>query len=277
MKLSLKVVQLSGSRPTIPETVNALADSMRSSGLINPVLVKQGPIFDGAAYAQGYKVIAGNHRVSAARALGWEEIDAFLFDGDELHAELLEIDENLQRAELSPAQRAAAISRRKDLWEALHPETDRRNPPTCLSDGRKAGPQHAKTFAADTMDKTGESDRRTREHLARASALGPDLHAVIGTSLDKGVELDALKDMDADDRRELIERARAGENVSARSQDRSADGYVSTLLSDFARVAGKYSATDVADSIARAHLNADLYPYVEAVFNGFRAARKRAA
>ena len=59
----------------------------------------------------------------------------------------------------------------------LHPETGRRNPPTCLSDGRKAGPQHAKTFAADTREKTGEDDRRTREHLARAEALGPDIHA----------------------------------------------------------------------------------------------------
>ena len=48
-----------------------------------------------------------------------------------------------------------------------------------------AGEGRPVSFAADTMDKTGESDRRTREHLARASALGPDLHAVIGTSLDK--------------------------------------------------------------------------------------------
>ena len=43
------------------------------------------------------------------------------------------------------------------------------------------------SFAADTQEKTGESKRRTNEHLARASALGPDLHAVIGTSLGKGV------------------------------------------------------------------------------------------
>ena len=35
--------------------------------------------------------------------------------GDELRAELLEIDENQQRAELSPAQRASAIARRKEV------------------------------------------------------------------------------------------------------------------------------------------------------------------
>ncbi|HNT63765.1 MAG TPA: hypothetical protein PKH90_13035 [Candidatus Desulfobacillus denitrificans] len=32
------------------------------------------------------------------------------------------INENLCRAELTPVQRAAAIRRRKQIWEALHPE-----------------------------------------------------------------------------------------------------------------------------------------------------------
>lgn len=55
------------------------------------------------------------------------------------------------------------------------------------------------------------------QHLARAEALGDDLQAVAGTSLDKGVELDALKEMPAPERKEIIARARAGEKVSARS------------------------------------------------------------
>lgn len=54
------------------------------------------------------------------------------------------------------------------------------------------------------------------QHLSRAEALGDDLHAVAGTSLDKGVELDALKTLPAPERKQLIERARAGEKVSAR-------------------------------------------------------------
>jgi len=272
VKVNLREIQLSKSRPTNPETVNALAASMRESGLISPVIVRKGPIFDGGIMMQGYKVVVGNHRVSAARALGWEEIEAFLHDGDDLHAELLEIDENLQRAELSPAQRSASIARRKELWEVLHPETASRRIPA--SGGPPPQPE---SFASNTEKATGEDQRRTREHLRRAEALGPDLHAVIGTSLDKGVELDALKDMPADERRELIDRAKAGEIVSARLQVRNADGYVSTLLADFARIAGKYSVEEVSDSIARAQVNANLHPYVEAVFNGFRAARKRAA
>jgi hypothetical protein len=112
-------------------------------------------------------------------------------------AELAEIDENLLRAELSPAQRAAAVARRKELWEALHPETGR-IPPTLGGRGNSS-------FSSDTEKATGESKRRLNEHLSRADALGPDLHAVVGTSLDKGVELDALKELSPEERRKLID------------------------------------------------------------------------
>lgn len=90
----------------------------------------------------------------------------------------MEIDENLQRAELSPAQRAATIARRKEVWEALHPEETRRNPAGLGGRGNLG-------FAGDVERVTGEDQRRTREHLRRAESLGPDLHAVIGTSLDE--------------------------------------------------------------------------------------------
>lgn len=142
---------------------------------------------------------------------------------------LVEIDENLQRAELSPAQRAATIARRKEVWEALHPESSRRNPPTGKA-GYGNPPHAAKSFATDTMEKTGESDRRTREHLSRAAALGPDLHAVVGTSLDKAGELDALKDMEPEARRELIDRAKAGEKVTAKGPVLDKDPQVASRL-----------------------------------------------
>ena len=60
--------------------------------------------------------------------------------------------------------------------------------PTCLSDGRKGGPQHEQGFAAETAAVSGESKRAINQHLARAEALGDDLPRVTGTSLDKGVE-----------------------------------------------------------------------------------------
>jgi len=271
IKVTLREVQLSSSRPTIPATVNALAESMRASGLINPVIVKRSVIYDGSIMCEGFKVVAGNHRVSAARALGWDDIDAFVVDGDGgLHAELIEIDENLCRAELSPAQRAAAISRRKEVWEALHPESGR-NPPTFTGRGNTA-------FAGDTEKATGESKRRTNEHIARAEALGSDLHAVIGTSLDKGVELDALKDMNPEDRHELIERAKAGEVVSARFKQEKdpqlAVRLVAVAVGDFARMLGKVTPDEVAQAMTKQAINPDLKPYIEAFYTPYRALKR---
>ena len=108
----------------------------------------------------------------------------------------------LGRSELTAAQRSSAIRRRKEIWEALHPnETGGTSWPTCLSDGRKAGPQHDEAFAADTSKVSGQSKRDINRHLARAEALGDDLDEVVGTSLDKGVELDALAKMPEPQRR----------------------------------------------------------------------------
>ena len=272
IKITLREVQLSSSRPTIPETVNALAESMRASGLINPVIVKRSVIYDGSIMCEGFRVVAGNHRVSAARALGWDEIDAFVVDGDGgLQAELIVIDENLCRAELSPAQRAAAIHRRKEVWEALHPNSGQGS--------ASIGPGRPKEFAADTAKVSGQSKSSINQHVARAEALGPDLHAVIGTSLDRGVELDALKDMDSDERHALIERARAGEVVSAREpkDDQLASRLVSVCVGDFARMLGKVTPDEVAQAMVKQAINPELKPYVEAFYNAFRAARVRAA
>lgn len=54
-----------------------------------------------------------------------------------------------------------------------------------------ARPQ-TKGFAAATAEVTGESKRAINLNLARAEAIGPDILKLSGTSLDKGVELDAL-------------------------------------------------------------------------------------
>jgi hypothetical protein len=197
-------------------TVESLMHSIERLGLLQPIIVMQAKINRGVL-CDGWRIVAGHHRFEACRRLGMSEIDATVMPNvSYLETELIEIDENLCRAELTAAQRAAAIKRRKQIWEALNPETGGTNCPTSLADGRKAGPQHLQQFAADTANTTGESKRDINRHLARADALGDDLQAVSGTSLDKGVELDALKTLPANERQALIARARKGEAVSAR-------------------------------------------------------------
>lgn len=215
VEIPLRRVNLSDSRPTIPDTVNALSSSLEELGLIQPITVRQGPVMDAGIAVDGYRVVAGNHRVAAARALGWEVIEAFVLPGeDRWEEEMREIDENLIRAELTASQRASAIRRRKGLWEQRHGEQVAQAAPPVET--RKHGRAQEKAFAADTSERTGQDKATINRHVSRAEALGDDLEAVTGTSLDKGVELDALKGMPPEERAPLIEKARAGEQVSAR-------------------------------------------------------------
>lgn len=220
----LKLVASEQPRPLVTEAVDKLASSIRDVGLIQPITVRQCSIMSGGLAGQGFQVVAGHHRVAACRALGWTEIDAIVIEaGEHLQAELIEIDENLCRSELTAAQRSKAVKRRREIWEALHPVSKiavgQVVPPQ--SPSSMARPQE-KAFAAETAAITGESKRDVNRHLARAEALGDDLDKVTGTSLDKGVELDALKAMQPEQRAPLIERAQAGEKVSARDTSKPA-------------------------------------------------------
>lgn len=88
-------------------------------------------------------------------------------------------------------RRAKAAKRRKEIWEALHPVEIRVAQVAPVEIGYGKPPQRPTEFASETAAVTGESKSQINRHLARAEALGDDLDKVTGTSLDKGVELDA--------------------------------------------------------------------------------------
>ncbi len=205
------IVSASYARPLSETAVEALMDSIGRLGLLQPILVVASKITRGVL-CDGWRIVAGHHRAEAHRRLGRTHIEAIVIEAAQhIETELIEIDENLCRAELTPAQRAVAIKRRQQIWEALHPNTGS----NCAS--IQCGPGQPKQFAAETAAVTGEPKSSINRHLARAEALGDDLAQVAGTSLDKGVELDALKALPLAERQALIARARNGEAVSART------------------------------------------------------------
>ena len=118
----------------------------------------------------------------------------------------MEIDENLARAE--PAQEAGHLQRRKVVWAEING----------LETGQilaSLGGRGNKQFAAETAAVTGDSKTDINRTIRRARDLGPDITRIVGTSLDKGVEVDALMKLPALERGALIDRAVAGEKFSA--------------------------------------------------------------
>jgi len=84
-----------------PEELSELQESLKANGLLQPVTVRKSP------KGNGYELIAGERRLRAATALGWEKIPAVVKDLSDQEILTLALVENLQRADLNPIEEAA--------------------------------------------------------------------------------------------------------------------------------------------------------------------------
>jgi ParB/RepB/Spo0J family partition protein len=192
-----------------PEVVDELADSISAQGLLQPIIVRP-------RGAKNFWLIAGRHRLEAIRNLGHEHVRAVILDGlDADQALLIEIDENLMRAELSAAERALHVGQRKEIYERLHPETKLGATGRGRAKNRIANVGEAIRFTKDAAKKTGKSERSFQREAQRAAQI-IGLADVVGTSLDQGDELDALAKLPEPVQRDLIARAKAGERVDVK-------------------------------------------------------------
>ena len=91
------------------------------------------------------------------------------------------------------------------------------NSGTNCPDIPKRGRGRPKGFAAAAAAATGRSKRSINRTLRLARILGDDLHKITGTTLDKGVEMEALILLPPEMRAVLIRWAADGQEVSARS------------------------------------------------------------
>ena len=153
-----------GRRSLNHDKIHDIVDSIKELGLINPICI-----------TRDHVLVAGNHRLEAYKMLGIDEIPFVYFEKQNtLLAELAEIDENLIRYELTTLEEGEQLSRRKEIYEELYPETK----PT--QEGGKGANQYTLargqvvfeqnglfeadqnlpvSFTEDTSKKTGQSKR----------------------------------------------------------------------------------------------------------------------
>jgi hypothetical protein len=167
---------------------------------------------------------AGRNRLEAHKRSGQEVITARVITGETPEiiraVQLVEIDENLNRRELSPALRLSLTKRRKALHEEEHPETKRGSAGGRAKAGRSAKSQNATKQTPAFIDAHAKQTGRHRATIAReiseAEKIGDTvMKKIVGTSLDKQSEITALAAMDEHERQEIVDRAVAGEKVSA--------------------------------------------------------------
>lgn len=162
-----------GRRKAVPSHIAELTKSIADVGLLNPITINE-----------DRTLIAGLHRLEAAKLLNWTEIDCTICDIDSTRAELAEIDENVIRQPLSDMELNRALTRRKELYEALHPETIARNRPGHVSNHQgssdKLSPESkVKSFVEDTAEKLGVSARTVERHLYLAEHLTPKVSEIL--------------------------------------------------------------------------------------------------
>ena len=174
MKITISEIKVNpGRRPINLDGISELAQSISEIGLLNPITIDQEHI-----------LVAGLHRLEAAKLLGWTEIECNVCSLDTLQTELAEIDENVVRTELSVIEYGELLERRKEIYESLHPETK-------AGQAQAAGMNRAignnisdkmsvtlKSFAQDTADKLGVSPRTVERTVQMMNGLTEDAREV---------------------------------------------------------------------------------------------------
>jgi ParB family transcriptional regulator, chromosome partitioning protein len=123
-KLPLDLLQRGRYQPRVdmrPESLQELADSIKSQGVVQPIVVR--PLGSpGAGESQRYEIIAGERRWRAAQMAGLAQIPAVIRDIPDEAAIAVALIENIQRENLNPLEEARALERLISEFELTHQE-----------------------------------------------------------------------------------------------------------------------------------------------------------
>ena len=189
MRIPISEIKINpGRREALPERVAELAKSIAEVGLLNPITLDR-----------ANTLIAGLHRLEAAKLLGWSEVDYTVSSLEGLRAELAEIDENFVRTDLSAIEYGEILLRRKEIYETLHPETKVGVSQAAAMNravGRNVSDKMtltSKSFVEDTAEKLGVGKRTVERQIQTAKNLTPEAKAIIRDSGAKVTKKDAMK------------------------------------------------------------------------------------
>ena len=197
-----------GRRKADPEGVQELVDSISKVGLLNPITIDR-----------EHTLIAGLHRLEAAKLLGWTEIECNVSSLEGLLAELAEVDENVVRKGLSAVEYSDLLLRRKEIYETLHPETKAgtsqaagMNRAKGNNVGCKMHPT-SKSFVQDTAEKLGVNPSTIKRQIQTAKNLTTEAKDIIRDTGTKITKKDALKlsRLEPEQQRDAASQLAAGE------------------------------------------------------------------
>ena len=102
------------------DAIHELAASIKSTGVLQPVLVRRQP------GASGYQLVAGERRLRAAKLAGVSKIPAIIKKVDDREMMELSLIENVQREDLNPMEEARAYNTLVEKLEMTHEQISER-------------------------------------------------------------------------------------------------------------------------------------------------------
>ncbi len=116
-ELEIDMIQANPLQPRgliTPESLAELAESIRTHGVLEPIVVAKTPA--------GYQIIAGERRWRAARLIGLIKVPVIIRETTPQGMLEMAIVENVQRVDLNPLERAQAYKRLMDEFDLTNSE-----------------------------------------------------------------------------------------------------------------------------------------------------------
>ena len=140
--------------------VEMLKKSIETVGMINPLVINA-----------DNELIAGGRRYTALKELGRTEAPYVQIDKSDLEQELISIDENLVRKDLTKIELESSLSRGRDLYESLYPDAVKFNEEDLTlpeaNELQVEMPNDKRSFIDLTAEKTGLSKKVIKSAIQR--------------------------------------------------------------------------------------------------------------
>lgn len=191
-------------RPINPTWSAAMAETLAAGERLPPIeVVERG---------EGYRLIAGGHRVDAHRLAGRSEIEAEVYSAasfaDEAAIRLREIKENMLRFELTALDRAVHLATWKEIHEAAYEAPRRGRKPKKIDPEKLAqdSAAFAKSFSAAASEALRMSERSIQVAVQVAAGIGLEIRERIARApiADVMSELLQLAQQDEDRQAKIV-------------------------------------------------------------------------
>lgn len=160
-----KLTELKANNPylRLGTDVSELEKSIQTLGLIAPLVISKDNV-----------ILAGARRYQAMLNLGFTETPVMIVDGNALEKELVSIDENLVRKDLSKIEIESHLRRAKEIYQELFPEPEVVETKSEDENIEKVT-LPAEKFLAMVSEKTGLSPKQIHEAINRDEMAAPEV------------------------------------------------------------------------------------------------------